>query len=201
MKTSRFSFEKAVQEVTENSTQWLTDEFKEILEADKEFTRKADYIGYSITSIDNKIASLDEEIAQMQDMKKKLKVAKEIALTVGAEVFEQYGVEKLEGAGISSITVTPAVSSSTTKLTATDEAMLIRAGFSKVVLDMDMVHKRYSAKEYTDIIEAYTVSETIDKSKPSKLKIKKRRKPANNVDTSLSIQIVPYESTEQEVAS
>jgi len=164
MKTSRFSFEKAVQEVTENSTQWLTDEFKEILEADKEFTRKADYIGYSITSIDNKIASLDEEIAQMQDMKKKLKVAKEIALTVGAEVFEQYGVEKLEGAGISSITVTPAVSSSTTKLTATDEAMLIRAGFSKVVLDMDMVHKRYSAKEYTDIIEAYTVSETIDKS-------------------------------------
>jgi len=183
MRTTRFNFEKAVQEVTLKSTQWLKDEFKDILEANKEFTRKADYIGFSINSIDNKIASLDEEIAQMQDMKKRLKSAKEIALEVGAEVFNSYGVEKLEGAGISSITVTPAVSSSATKLIATDEDMLIRAGFSKTVVDMDLVNKKYSSDEYRDIIKLYTIEEITDKSKPSKLKINKRRKSANNIDS------------------
>ena len=180
MRTTRFSFEKAVQEVKEESTQWLKDEFKEILESSKEFTRKADYIGFSITSIDNKVVSLDEEIQQMNQMKKRLKAAKEIALTVGAEVFAQYGVEKLEGAGISSITLTKAIQSQQVQLEVTDEAMLIRAGFTKTVLDMDLVNKRYKAGELTDIIKAYTKVVEIDKSKPAKLKINKRRISVNN---------------------
>lgn len=195
MRTTRFNFEKAVQEVTTNNTQWLKDEFKEILESNKEFTRKADYIGFSISSIDNKIASLDEEIAQMNEMKNKLKVSKELALEVGAEVFLDYGIEKLEGAGISSITVSPSLESSTTKLLATDEAMLIRAGFSKVVVDMDLVQKKYNSDEYLDIIKLYTTSERLEKSRKAKLKVNKRRKAANNTDTS-TIQIAAY----QEVA-
>ena len=180
MKTTRFTFEKAVQEVKANSTQWLKDEFISILESNKEFTRKADYIGFSINSIDNKIASLDEEIQLMQQLKKNLKEAKDIALTVGAEVFTQYGVDKLEGAGISSITLTKASTSSQTQLEVTDEAMLIRAGFTKTVLDMDLVNKRYKAGEYLDIINAYTTITNIDKSKPAKLKINKRRIPVNS---------------------
>ena len=195
MKTTRFSFEKAVQEVSQNNTECLKEEFISILEADKEFTRKADYIGFSITSIDNKIASLDEEIQQMQDIKKKLKSAKDIALTVGAEVFAQFGVEKLEGAGISSITVSPETSSSKITLVAKDEAMLIRAGFCKTVVDMDMVNKKYSAGEYLDIITAYTTDTVITKSKPAKLKINKRRKSANTIDTAPIIEIAPYQTT------
>ena len=179
MKTTRFSFEKAVQEVRGGSTDWLRDEFKEILESDKEFTRKADYIGYSITSIDHKIASLDEEIQLMQEQKRKLKAAKELALTIGAEVFSEYGVEKLEGAGISSITITKAISTQQVQLEVTDEAMLIRAGFVKQVLDMELVNKRYKEGEYLDIIKAYTSVVEVDKSKPAKLKINKRRTAVN----------------------
>ena len=198
MRTTRFNFEKAVQEVSADNTQWLKDEFISILEVDKEFTRKADYIGFSITSIDNKVASLDEEIAMMQEMKKKLKAAKDVALSVGAEVFAKYGVEKLEGAGISSITVTPASSSTKTTLVATDEAMLIRAGFCKTVVDMDMVNKKYNNGEYVDIITAYTTQTTITKDKPSKLKINKRRKPTALVS---SIEIVPYQEAANDTGS
>jgi len=196
MKTTRFSFEKAVQEVSADNTQWLRDEFASILESDKEFTRKADYIGYSINSIDSKIATLDEEIQLMQEMKKKLKSAKDVALSVGAEVFAQYGVEKIEGAGISSITITPATESLKTTLVATDEAMLIRAGFCKTVVDMDMVNKRYNNGEYIDIITAYTTDTVIDKSKPAKLKINKRRKVSNQIEQQV-IEIAPYQPTFQ----
>ena len=194
MKTTRFSFEKAVQEVSEDNTQWLKDEFISILESDREFTRKADYIGYSINSIDNKISVLDEEIQLMQEMKKKLKSAKDIALSVGAEVFSQYGIDKIEGAGISSITVASATESIKTTLVATDEAMLIRAGFCKTVVDMDLVNKRYNNGEYLDIITAYTTDTVIDKSKPAKLKINKRRKVSSAMNSQV-IEIAPYQQT------
>jgi len=180
MKTTRFNFEKAVQEVKLGATQWLKDEFKDILESDKEFTRKGDYIGYSITAIDNKIDSLDEEITLMQQLKKNLKSAKDITLEVGATVFAEYGIEKLEGAGISSITLTKATNSQQTQLEVTDEAMLIRAGFTKTVLDIDLVNKRYQAGEYLDIIKAYTKVTTVNKSKPARLKINKRRTAVNS---------------------
>lgn len=180
MKTTRFNFEKAVQEVKLGATQWLKDEFKDILESDKEFTRKGDYIGYSITAIDNKIDSLDEEITLMQQLKKNLKSAKDITLEIGATVFAEYGIEKLEGAGISSITLTKATNSQQTQLEVTDEAMLIRAGFTKTVLDIDLVNKRYQAGEYLDIIKAYTKVTTVNKSKPARLKINKRRTAVNS---------------------
>ena len=41
MKTTRYKFEQAVQEVKPESINWLKDEFKAILESTKDFTRKA----------------------------------------------------------------------------------------------------------------------------------------------------------------
>ena len=73
MKTTRYRFEQAVQEVKEDTTGWLIDEYKAILESDKDFTRKADYIGFSIASIDDKVTSIDEEIKELQELKKRLK--------------------------------------------------------------------------------------------------------------------------------
>ena len=105
MKTTRYRFEQAVQEVQTDTIDLLKDEFKSILESNKDFTRKADYIGFSIVSLDAKVASLDEEIKELQQLKKSLKSAKEITLITGAKVFEEYGIDKIEGAGISSITM------------------------------------------------------------------------------------------------
>lgn len=121
MKTTRYKFEQAVQEVKEDTKEWLRDEFKSILESEKDYTRKCDYIGFSIASIDDKVASLDEEIKELQHLKQKLKSAKEIALTIGAELFQDYGIDKLEGAGISSITLTKESTKSKTTLEILDE--------------------------------------------------------------------------------
>ena len=175
MKTTRYRFEQAVQEVKQETKEWLKDEFKSVLESDKDFTRKADYIGFSIASIDDKVASIDEEIKELQQLKKNLKSAKTIALTVGAEVFASYGIDKLEGAGISSITVTSAVEKSTSKLEILDEEAIIRSGYYTKVVDEDAVMEAIQYKHRRDLIkDAYKIT-LVDTSIPAKLRVNKRR--------------------------
>jgi len=182
MKTTRYKFEQSVQEVKEDTTQWLTDEFKSILESDKDFTRKADYIGFSILSIDAKVTSLDEEIKELQTLKKNLKSAKELTLQTGAVVFEDYGIVKLEGAGISSITINSPKPTSKVKLTIHNEHQLIEAGFFKKVIDEDAVLEYYNSGKCLDTINACCSIEIIKDTKPSKLKVNKRRTSSNSTN-------------------
>jgi len=187
MKTTRYRFEQSVQEVKEDTTSWLTDEFKSILESDKDFTRKADYIGFSILSIDSKVASLDEEIKELQTLKKNLKLAKELTLQVGADVFEKYGIDKLEGAGISSITINKPKSTSKIRLTVHNEFKLIEAGFYKKIIDEDAVLEFYNCGKCLDTISACCSIEILKDTKPSKLKVNKRRANSNTSDELLEV--------------
>ena len=180
MKTERYRFEQTVQEAKENNTQWLKDEFKAILESEKDYTRKADYIGFSINSIDNKIASIDEEISELQQLKKNLKSAKEIVLITGASIFKEYGIDKIEGAGISSITVSKPIIKHKTLITPIDEKLLIDSGFYTKVLDMDAVTTAYEYNNYTKLIEKACTIDKITTTTKAKLKVNKRRTSANN---------------------
>jgi len=175
MKTTRYKFEQLVQEVKEESTEWLIDEFKSVLESDKDFTRKADYIGFSIASIDVKVASLDEEIKELQEYKKRLKAAKEIALTVGAEVFASYGIEKLEGAGISSITVTKPTTKTKQTLQILNEEKLIKLGYFRVVVDEEALIEALGVPEELESIAEYVRLDTTEIISTAKLRINKRR--------------------------
>ncbi len=191
MKTTRYRFEAAIQAVTEDSKSWLIDELKSILESEKDFTRKADYIGFSIAGIDSKVASLDEEIKELQELKQKLKSAKDIALTTAAEVFLSYGIDKLEGAGISSITVTKPATKIKSNLSISNEDALIQAGFYKKVLDTEAVAAALQSDG--DSIGYMTAQEyaslaTEEMTTPSKLKVNKRRGSNNTNFTITDIQ-------------
>jgi hypothetical protein len=184
MKTTRYRFEQAVQEVKADTISWLKDELRAILESDKDFTRKADYIGFSIASIDAKVASIDEEIKELQQLKKNLKQAKEITLTTGAEVFAEYGVEKLEGAGISSITITKPTSKSKQQLHINDEAKLIKLGYTKVVLDEDKVLQALESQD--EVAKLYATLDTQTIITKAKLRINKRRDTTQHIEEILS---------------
>ncbi|WP_415405665.1 hypothetical protein ACLHDG_07820 [Sulfurovum sp. CS9] len=175
MKTTRYKFEQTVQSANAKSIEWLKDEFRAILESDKDYTRKADYIGFSVLSIDNRIQSLDEEIKELQELKKSLKAAKEIVLTAGAEIFIEYGIDKLDGAGISSITFTGATTADKTKLVVHDAEVLINAGFFKKVIDEEKILQYYSSDKHANIIQKNSTLEVISIPKPAKIKINKRR--------------------------
>jgi len=181
MKTTRYRFEQVVQEVKEENTDWLRDEFRAVLESNKDFTRKADYIGFSIASIDVKVASIDEEIKELQQLKKSLKSAKNIALKVGAEIFAEYGVEKIEGAGISSITVTSATTKDVQKLEIYDDEELIKAGYYIKVVDEDAVLEAHQYRHRRELIQGLYSVTTIDTSTPAKLRVNKRRVSAQEV--------------------
>ena len=69
-----------------------------------------------------------------------------------------------------------------------DDVPLIEAGFYKKVLDEKTLLERYQDGEYLPLIEKYTKVELINKDKPPKLKVNKRRATANN--TALELQRV-----------
>ena len=182
MKTTRYRFEQSVQEATDASIEYLKSEFKAILESNKDFTRKCDYIGFSIASIDSKVASLDEEIKELQQLKNNLKSSKDIALITGAKVFAEYGVDKLEGAGISSITVAPEKQRAVQKIEVLDEDELIKAGYWIKIADEDAILEAHQFKHKRELIKGcYRVTD-IDLSTPARLKVNKRRGIANYID-------------------
>ena len=185
-KLTRYRFEQIVQEASMGSITWLIDEFKVILESNKPYQSKCDYIGYSISSIDEKILLLDTQIKELQNYKNHLKAAKDIVLTTGAKVFESYGISKIEGAGISSITLTTASSTTKTIINPMNEEELIKAGFYKKVLDDKAIEKAYENGEYLTLIQKYCEVSTVIELKPSKLKINKRRGVNNTTITEIS---------------
>lgn len=179
MKTTRYKFEQTVQSANANSVEWLKEEFRAILESDKDYTRKADYIGFSVLSIDNRIQSIDEEIKELQELKKTLKTAKEIVLETGAQIFIEYGIDRLDGSGISSITFTGATTADKTKLIVDNPQVLIDAGFYKKVIDEEKILQYYSSDQYANLIQDNCRLEVISTPKPAKIKVNKR-KSANN---------------------
>ena len=179
-KLQRFSFERKVEDTNINNKQYLENEYKLILESNKPYQNKCDYIGHSIIAIDDKINLLDNEIKQLQDYKKKLKSAKNIALEVGAIVFKQYGISKIEGAAISSITTTTGVKMQKAVVNITNEQALIEQGFYKKVVDEKKVQAAYANNEYKELILKYANIDYTTKITPSKLKINKRRTIDNN---------------------
>lgn len=176
MKTTRYRFEETVQSATAKTKEWLKGELRAILESDKDYTRKCDYIGFSVLSIDKRIESIDEEIKELQELIKSLnKAAKDIVLETGAEVFIEYGIDKLDGGGISSITFTGATTSDKTKLIIENREALIEAGFFKKVVDEEMVLHYYTSDKYANIIQENSSLEVISIPRPAKIKVNKRR--------------------------
>ncbi len=190
MKTTRYKFEQTVQSATAKTIDWLKDEFRAILESDKDYTRKADYIGFSVLSVDTRIQSLDEEIKELQSLKKTLKTAKEIVLETGAQIFTEYGIDKIDGAGISSITFTGATTTDKSKLVIDNPDALIEAGFFKKVVDEEMVSQYYTSDKYGHIIQKHARLEVTSTPKPAKIKINKRRSSANNLNHTEIVEVV-----------
>ena len=130
---------------------------------------------FSIANIDVKVASIDDELKELQELKKQLKSAKSIALTIGAEVFAEYGVDKLEGAGISSITTTKSSTKKKLKLNVLNEDELIKAGYHRVVLDEQAVIDGFNDDYELEFLQEHCSLEVERVVTPAKLKINRRR--------------------------
>lgn len=176
MKTVNYPFEVAVQNATLQSKESLIQSYKAILESNKDFMRKCDYICYSIASVDTRVQAIDEELEHLIVLKSKLLKAQQVSLEAGAEAFDYYGISKLEGSVFESITVSKSVESTKQQLVVLNENALIEGGFFKTVkvLDTQQLLQEYSNGTYTDLIKQHTRLENVFKPRKTQLVVNRR---------------------------
>lgn len=174
-KTTRYHLEKVVESASVNNIDYVKEEVRSVLQSNKPYESKCDYLGYSILSIDNKIALLDEQLKELKEYKSKLKEAKAIVLEAGAKVFSEFGIDKIEGAGISSITLSRELMTKKCSLVVSNKEALINAGFYKVDLDEKAVLDAYADNEYKDLILQNATVRVEEIKTPSRLRVNKRK--------------------------
>lgn len=184
---------KLVNYQLQNQIEYLSDEktnnfFKEYLQGiledtSKPYYQRADYIGLSLNEIKNKIDTLTSDISELQALKKKLSNALDIAKIQVAEIFEENGIDRIDGNIISSLTLTNATSKTKDEIIIKNEDALINLGYVKFSVDLEAVEKALSTKEGKKELKKLVDVIPITISTPAKIKVNTKRTSANNTQT------------------
>lgn len=186
MKTTNYRLQTEIEQLTPHSQkEWFQNYIRDILESDKPYHVKADYIGLSFKELDNKIAYLTADINELQQLKKRLSEAKVVAQEATASVLLEYGIDRIDGTAISSLTITPAKSKSTDKLTITDAYALMALGYTKVTVDENAVKEAMYTLEGMNEIDRYVEVSVITEEIPARIKVNTKRGSVNNESSEL----------------
>lgn len=185
MKMTNYRLQTQMEQIKPSSTQWYRSYIKEVLESEKPYHVKADYIGLSFQELQNKIEYLADDIKELQGLKKQLSDARTTALEVTAEVLAEYGIDRIDGTAISSITITPQKSKTKDELTILDANALIALGYAKVSVDEKAVVEAMSTLEGMDLIDKFVTVSSNTQTVPARIKINAKRSYANNQATEL----------------
>ena len=184
MKTTNYRLQTEIEYLTPTSQKdWFKNYIREILESDKPYHVKADYIGMSLQELQNKIDYLSSDIKELQLLKKTLSEAKVIALEATASVLAEYGIDRIDGTAISSLTITPSKIKTKDKLLITDPHALMALGYTKVTVDEDAVKDAMSTLEGMDEIDKFVEVSITTEEVPARIKINAKRSRANNEAT------------------
>lgn len=175
----------------EKSTKFFKEYLQGILEdSSKTHFQKCDYVGLSFQELKLKIDTLGKDIAELQALKKKLVSALDIAKTLTAEIFEENGIDKIDGNIISSLTLTKPSTKTKDVITVKDESAVMGLGHVKFSIDLESVEKSLKTKEgqlelreFVDVIPM-----TIET--PAKVKVNTKRNPSNNTNETDEMLIV-----------
>ena len=132
MKMTNYRLQTEIENIKEDKQEWFKNYVRQVFESKKPYHAKADYIGLSMKELDNKIAYIAEDIKELQTLKKNLARAKSIALEATATVLAEYGIDRLDGTSISSITITPKKTKLKETFKIIDAEALIKLGFYSV---------------------------------------------------------------------
>ena len=179
MEIKKYRLQTEMENLKEGNEEWFKDYVRGVLESNKPYFEKADYIAYSINQISNKLDYISNEIKELQELKKFLSNSKELAMQITASILtNEYGISKLEsGVAISSITITPEKSKTSQVITIKNEQAVLDLGYVSFIpdysaIEVDLVKKsKAELKELMQFIEVNTITETI----PEKIKINNKK--------------------------
>ena len=180
MKMTNYRLQTQMEQIKPNSTEWYKNYIREILESDKPYHVKADYIGLSFQELQNKLDYLSDDIKELQGLKKQLESAKRVALEATAEVLLEYGIDRIDGTAISSLTITPQKSKTKDTLKILDEDALIALGYAKVSVDEKAVAEAMKSLEGMNAIDKYVEISTTTEITPPRIKVNAKRNSINN---------------------
>ena len=197
MKTTNYRLQTEIEHLSPTSQkEWFKNYLKEVLESDKPYYVKSDYIALSFMELDNKIDYLTNEIKTLTALKKKLQQAKTLGLEIAAETLQQYGIDKMEGTAISSLTIAPPKTKTKETIRIKDPQKVMELGYVSFSVDEKAVKEALHHKEMFAELDPYVDVSYEEEAVPARLKINKKRNVSNLVDT-VEILDVP---TEQEAA-
>jgi len=185
MKMTNYRLQTEIENIKEDKQEWFKNYVRQVLESNKPYHAKADYIGLSIKELDNKIAYIADDIKELQALKKNLTSAKATALEATATVLAEYGIDRLDGTSISSITITPKKTKLKESFKIIDSDALIKLGYFSVVVDEQAVKDAMLTVEGMDTIDAFVEVSVVNEETPAKIKVNPRRNSSNNQATEL----------------
>ena len=178
MRLTNYRLQTEMENIKESSTKWFKDYVKEVLESDRPYYAKADYLGLCLQELQNKIDYISEDIKELQALKRKLTNAKKLSQEVIAEVLSEYGIDRLDGSVISSLTITPKKVKTKEKFKIKDEEALIKLGYYKVVVDEEAVKEAMKTLESMEEIDPYVEIGLTEEIVPAKVRVNSRKPTA-----------------------
>ena len=185
MKMTNYRLQTEIENINEDKQEWFKNYVRQVLESNKPYHAKADYIGLSIKELDNKISYIADDIKELQTLKKNLTNAKAIALEATATVLAEYGINRLDGTSISSITITPKKTKLKETFKVIDSDALIKLGYFSVVVDEQSVKDAMLTVEGMNEIDSYVEVGVVSEEVPARIKVNARRSSSNNQATEL----------------
>lgn len=188
MKMTNYRLQSEMEHIKPQSQEWFKNYVRQVLESTKPYHAKADYIGLSIQELQNKIDYLSEDIKEMNTLKKSLSLAKETALEAIADVLSEYGIDRLDGTAISSITITPKKSKLKESFKIKDADALIKLGYFSVVVDEEAIKNAMLTIEGMNEIDPFVELGVYIEDIPARIKVNAKR--ANNTQADELLQLV-----------
>ncbi|MFT7004980.1 MAG: hypothetical protein ACJAWW_002346 [Sulfurimonas sp.] len=185
MKMTNYRLQTEIENINVDKQEWFKNYVRQVLESNKPYHAKADYIGLSIKEIDNKLSYIADDIKELQTLKKNLTSAKSTALEATASVLAEYGIDRLDGTSISSITITPKKTKLKETFKIIDEEALIKLGFYSVVVDEQAVKDAILTVEGMNEIDKFVEVGVTKEEVPARIKVNSRRNSTNNQATEL----------------
>jgi hypothetical protein len=185
MKMTNYRLQTEIENINEDKQEWFKNYVRQVLESNKPYHAKADYIGLSIKELDNKLSYIADDIKELQTLKKNLTSAKSTALEATASVLAEYGIDRLDGTSISSITITPKKTKLKETFKVIDEEALIKLGFYSVVVDEQAVKDAMLTVEGMNEIDKFVEVGVVKEDVPARIKVNFRRNSSNNQATEL----------------
>jgi hypothetical protein len=192
MKLVNYALQQQIEYLSEEKSK---QHFKEYLQSILEDTstpyfQRCDYVGLSLNELKSKIDTLTKDISELQEYKKKLSSALDIAKELTAEVFINNGIDRIDGNIISSLTLTKPSITTKKKITVLKSNELMRLGYVKFSVDDEAIAR--VVEENSDALkelESYISIEKIETINPVKVKVNTKRAVNNIITTDEILQL------------